>query len=142
MCMQVPSAAAAVPTPGTLLPGGPALLRLRNCPFYPLAAQAPDLVRGVNQALLAGFQRVPHRPWQCSTPALIAVALNCAPPAQPTSGSPGWLVLPQVHGSSACVRVLLNWRGPGAVVGGGRGPSCGDWERDVGLWVDCWQLTP
>jgi len=34
---------------------GPALLRLRNCPFQPLAAQAPALVCGINQALLAGF---------------------------------------------------------------------------------------
>jgi predicted ArsR family transcriptional regulator len=30
-------------------------LRLRNCPFHPLAAQAPDLVCGINQAFLAGF---------------------------------------------------------------------------------------
>jgi predicted ArsR family transcriptional regulator len=34
---------------------GPALLRLRNCPFQPLAAQAPALVCGINQAFLAGF---------------------------------------------------------------------------------------
>ncbi|GHF40656.1 transcriptional regulator [Streptomyces morookaense] len=33
----------------------PALLRLRNCPFHPLAAKAPDLVCGVNQAFLAGY---------------------------------------------------------------------------------------
>jgi predicted ArsR family transcriptional regulator len=28
---------------------------LRNCPFEPLAARAPDLVCGINQAFLAGF---------------------------------------------------------------------------------------
>src|SRR5262249_17280838 len=33
----------------------PTRLRLRNCPFYPLAAKAPDLVCGMNQALLSGF---------------------------------------------------------------------------------------
>ncbi|GAA3476137.1 helix-turn-helix transcriptional regulator [Streptomyces yanii] len=35
----------------------PTLLRLRNCPFHPLAAQAPELVCGVNQAFLAGYLR-------------------------------------------------------------------------------------
>ncbi|MER6129393.1 helix-turn-helix domain-containing protein [Streptomyces sp. NPDC001795] len=33
----------------------PTLLRLRNCPFHPLAAKAPELVCGVNQAFLAGY---------------------------------------------------------------------------------------
>jgi predicted ArsR family transcriptional regulator len=33
----------------------PALMVLRNCPFHPLAAQAPELVCGINQAFLAGF---------------------------------------------------------------------------------------
>jgi predicted ArsR family transcriptional regulator len=33
----------------------PALVRLRNCPFQPLAARAPSLVCGINHALLAGF---------------------------------------------------------------------------------------
>ncbi|MGW5606293.1 helix-turn-helix transcriptional regulator [Streptomyces sp. NPDC003753] len=33
----------------------PALLRLRNCPFHPLAAKAPELVCAVNQAFLAGY---------------------------------------------------------------------------------------
>ncbi|MFF4177943.1 helix-turn-helix transcriptional regulator [Streptomyces sp. NPDC001750] len=33
----------------------PTLLRLRNCPFHPLAAKAPDLVCAVNQAFLAGY---------------------------------------------------------------------------------------
>ncbi|MFJ7949444.1 helix-turn-helix transcriptional regulator [Streptomyces sp. NPDC096354] len=32
----------------------PTLLRLRNCPFHPLAAKAPDLVCGMNQAFLSG----------------------------------------------------------------------------------------
>ncbi|MFI5682819.1 helix-turn-helix transcriptional regulator [Streptomyces sp. NPDC051636] len=35
----------------------PTLLRLRNCPFHPLAAQAPELVCSVNQAFLAGYLR-------------------------------------------------------------------------------------
>lgn len=33
----------------------PTLLRLRNCPFHPLAAKAPDLVCGMNQAFLSGY---------------------------------------------------------------------------------------
>jgi predicted ArsR family transcriptional regulator len=33
----------------------PARLRLRNCPFHPLAARAPDLVCGLNQAFVAGI---------------------------------------------------------------------------------------
>jgi predicted ArsR family transcriptional regulator len=33
----------------------PARVWLRNCPFQPLAAQAPDLVCGINQAFLAGI---------------------------------------------------------------------------------------
>jgi predicted ArsR family transcriptional regulator len=32
----------------------PNRLRLRNCPFHPLAAKAPDLVCGMNQAFLSG----------------------------------------------------------------------------------------
>ncbi|GII77245.1 transcriptional regulator [Sphaerisporangium rufum] len=33
----------------------PTCLRLRNCPFHPLAAQAPDLVCGINHAFLSGM---------------------------------------------------------------------------------------
>ncbi|MFF3501607.1 helix-turn-helix transcriptional regulator [Streptomyces sp. NPDC003247] len=33
----------------------PTSLRLRNCPFHPLAAKAPDLVCGMNQAFLSGY---------------------------------------------------------------------------------------
>jgi predicted ArsR family transcriptional regulator len=33
----------------------PTRLRLRNCPFHPLAARAPDLVCGMNRAFLGGF---------------------------------------------------------------------------------------
>jgi predicted ArsR family transcriptional regulator len=33
----------------------PILLTLRNCPFHPLAAKAPDLVCGINQAYLSGL---------------------------------------------------------------------------------------
>ena len=33
----------------------PTLLRLRNCPFHPMAAKAPELVCAVNQAFLAGY---------------------------------------------------------------------------------------
>jgi predicted ArsR family transcriptional regulator len=35
----------------------PTRVFLRNCPFQPLAKQAPDLVCAVNQAFLAGFLR-------------------------------------------------------------------------------------
>ncbi|MGV9721209.1 helix-turn-helix transcriptional regulator [Nocardia beijingensis] len=34
---------------------GSGCLRLRNCPFHPLAAKAPDLVCGINHAYLRGF---------------------------------------------------------------------------------------
>ncbi|MGQ5640605.1 MULTISPECIES: helix-turn-helix transcriptional regulator [unclassified Streptomyces] len=34
---------------------GPTLMRLRNCPFHPMAAKAPELVCAVNQAFLAGY---------------------------------------------------------------------------------------
>lgn len=33
----------------------PTLLRLRNCPFHPLAVKAPQLVCGINHAFLTGF---------------------------------------------------------------------------------------
>lgn len=33
----------------------PTRLRLRNCPFHPLAAKAPQLVCGINHAFLSGF---------------------------------------------------------------------------------------
>jgi predicted ArsR family transcriptional regulator len=33
----------------------PTLLRLRNCPFEPLASKAPQLVCGINHAFLTGF---------------------------------------------------------------------------------------
>ncbi|MEV5877331.1 helix-turn-helix domain-containing protein [Streptomyces sp. NPDC052101] len=33
----------------------PTLMRLRNCPFHPMAAKAPELVCAVNQAFLAGY---------------------------------------------------------------------------------------
>jgi predicted ArsR family transcriptional regulator len=34
---------------------GPTLVRLRNCPFHPLAAEKPGLVCAINHAFLAGF---------------------------------------------------------------------------------------
>jgi predicted ArsR family transcriptional regulator len=33
----------------------PTCVRLRNCPFHPLAAKAPELVCGINHAFLTGF---------------------------------------------------------------------------------------
>jgi predicted ArsR family transcriptional regulator len=33
----------------------PTQVLLRNCPFHPMAAQAPDLVCGINHAFLTGF---------------------------------------------------------------------------------------
>jgi predicted ArsR family transcriptional regulator len=33
----------------------PTLLRLRNCPFQPLASKAPQLICGINHAFLTGF---------------------------------------------------------------------------------------
>ncbi|MER7986904.1 helix-turn-helix domain-containing protein [Streptomyces noursei] len=35
----------------------PTLVRLRNCPFHPLAAKAPELVCDLNRAFLAGYLR-------------------------------------------------------------------------------------
>ncbi|MGW4564823.1 helix-turn-helix transcriptional regulator [Streptomyces sp. NPDC004561] len=35
----------------------PTRLRLRNCPFHPLAAKAPELVCGMNKAFLSGYLR-------------------------------------------------------------------------------------
>ena len=34
---------------------GPSLVRLRNCPFHPLAARQPELVCGINHAFLSGY---------------------------------------------------------------------------------------
>ena len=34
---------------------GPACLRLRNCPFHPMAAESPELVCGLNHAFCEGF---------------------------------------------------------------------------------------
>lgn len=34
---------------------GPGLVRLRNCPFHPLAARQPELVCGINHAFLSGY---------------------------------------------------------------------------------------
>jgi predicted ArsR family transcriptional regulator len=36
-------------------PSAPGCLRLRNCPFHPLAARSPELVCGMNRAFLTGF---------------------------------------------------------------------------------------
>lgn len=33
----------------------PSRIRLRNCPFHPLAARSPELVCGINHAFLSGF---------------------------------------------------------------------------------------
>jgi predicted ArsR family transcriptional regulator len=38
----------------------PTLLRLRNCPFDPLAGKAPQLVCGINHAFLTGFLNTLH----------------------------------------------------------------------------------
>jgi len=35
-------------------------LRLRNCPFHPLAAKAPDLVCGMNHAFVTGYLEAMH----------------------------------------------------------------------------------
>lgn len=40
----------------------PTRVRLRNCPFHPLAAKAPDLVCGVTQAFLTGIVTGLHVP--------------------------------------------------------------------------------
>ncbi|WP_046469257.1 helix-turn-helix transcriptional regulator [Allosalinactinospora lopnorensis] len=40
----------------------PTCLRLVNCPFHPMAATSPELVCGINHALLAGFLVGLHAP--------------------------------------------------------------------------------
>ncbi len=68
----------------------PGLLRLRNCPFHPLAAACPALVCAVNQAFLAGYLQglgsdsttavlAPH-------PGLCCVELRAASPGAGTAG--------------------------------------------------------
>jgi predicted ArsR family transcriptional regulator len=62
----------------------PAEVELRNCPFHPLAAQAPELVCGINHAFLAGMldglgadvldAELRPQPGQC------CVRLRAAPP--------------------------------------------------------------
>ena len=68
----------------------PAEVELRNCPFHPLAASAPELVCGINHAFLAGMldglgadvldAELRPQPGQC------CVRLRAAPP-QSTPGS-------------------------------------------------------
>jgi predicted ArsR family transcriptional regulator len=62
----------------------PLLLRLRNCPFQPLAAKAPDLVCGINRALLAGLLDGLGATMVSATPALTpgacCVELRSPPP--------------------------------------------------------------
>jgi len=36
-------------------PVGPTRVRLRNCPFHPLASEAPELVCGLNHSLISGL---------------------------------------------------------------------------------------
>ena len=67
----------------------PTTLRLRNCPFHPLTAKAPEFVCGINHAFLTGFLHglqattvhavlAPHPPKCC-------VAFHAAPPPQTSS---------------------------------------------------------
>jgi predicted ArsR family transcriptional regulator len=71
----------------------PTCVRLRNCPFHPLAARAPELVCGLNQAflsgLLAGLQApsvdavLDPRPGEC------CVELRAGRPASTEGPPPG-----------------------------------------------------
>ncbi|WP_205315243.1 helix-turn-helix transcriptional regulator [Nonomuraea lactucae] len=66
-------------------------LRLRNCPFHPLAAQAPDLVCGMNHAFLTGYlqglQATTVQAVLASRPGECCVQLQHAQPqAPPTAG--------------------------------------------------------
>jgi predicted ArsR family transcriptional regulator len=68
----------------------PTCVRLRNCPFHPLAARAPDLVCGINHTFLAGVLTgldatsvsavLAPRAGECCVELRSAVA---QPPAQP-----------------------------------------------------------
>ncbi|MGW2425411.1 helix-turn-helix transcriptional regulator [Streptomyces sp. NPDC001709] len=74
----------------------PTLLRLRNCPFHPLAAKAPDLVCAVNQAFLAGYLQglgsdrttavLAPRPGSCCVELRGGDATGDSPQADPACG--------------------------------------------------------
>ena len=63
----------------------PDLLCLRNCPFHPLAAKAPELVCGINHAflsgLLAGLNATTVHATLVPRPGACCVELGGAPPA-------------------------------------------------------------
>lgn len=71
----------------------PTCVWLRNCPFQPLAARAPDLVCGINQAFWAGYLDglgaattsavLAPRPGAC------CVELRAASPSRPPPAEPG-----------------------------------------------------
>jgi predicted ArsR family transcriptional regulator len=68
----------------------PTLVRLRNCPFHPLAAKAPDLVCGINHAFLSGFLEALDAPkvraTLAPTPGACCVELG-VPTGTPPSGA-------------------------------------------------------
>ncbi|MFD0526218.1 hypothetical protein ACFQ1I_01470 [Kitasatospora arboriphila] len=63
----------------------PTEVRLRNCPFHPLAAKAPELVCGMNHAFLDGYLRGLEVPGVEAVldpvPGECCVRLQPAPPA-------------------------------------------------------------
>jgi predicted ArsR family transcriptional regulator len=62
----------------------PTLLRLRNCPFHPLATKAPDLICAINHAFLAGFldglDATPLQATLAPRPGACCVELGAEPP--------------------------------------------------------------
>jgi predicted ArsR family transcriptional regulator len=75
----------------------PTLLRLRNCPFHPFAAKAPDLVCAINHAYLTGLLHGPGattvaavlapRPGACYVELLAHGAGGTASPQPVSSGT-------------------------------------------------------
>jgi predicted ArsR family transcriptional regulator len=71
----------------------PTCVWLRNCPFQPLAAHAPDLVCGINQAFWAGYLdglgAVTTTAVLAPRPGACCVELRAASPSRPPAGEPG-----------------------------------------------------
>lgn len=76
----------------------PTAVRLRNCPFHPLAAKAPELVCGMNHAFLAGYLDglqvggvravLAPRPGECCVQLTPDAACPEPPGAHPGCGGP------------------------------------------------------
>jgi predicted ArsR family transcriptional regulator len=61
----------------------PVCVRLRNCPFHPVAGQSPELVCGLNHEFLTGSTAWTPRRWKrCWSRGPANVASSCAQPTR------------------------------------------------------------